>query len=201
MILRAHHVLDTQPSLQQRYRLPSHFLPRLCCLEEFLLTKGSLYMFVVYLKKPYFGSCPAVPLQVRLAVTAAQGGPLARVTRQLGQAAKGNRSRPPLCRWDWRGCARTSGPCSAREVCSAVVTVLDTSVSGGNTEPKPRTGGEEKNDRGQVSELSQCECREAVLIYTARGCNTLRDHQMKSAVEKKNGVWWKWLHFQRVLFI
>jgi len=65
---------------------------------------------------------------------------------------------------------------------SAVVTVLDTSVSGGQTEPKLRTGGEEKNDMGQVSELSQCEFREAVLIYTARGSNALRDHQMKSAI-------------------
>lgn len=62
-----------------------------------------------------------------------------------------------------------------------MVTVLDTSVSGGRTEPKPRTG-EEKNDMGQVSELSQYEFHKAVLIYTMRVSNALGDHQMKSAI-------------------
>lgn len=64
---------------------------------------------------------------------------------------------------------------------SAVVTALGSSIFGGRTQPKPRTG-EENSDVGQVSELSQDEFCEAVLIYTVRGSNALRDHQMKSTL-------------------
>lgn len=76
---------------------------------------------------------------------------------ELGEAPEGNHSRSLLCRCDGHGRARASDGSSAREMFSVVVTVSDTSVSGGRTEPNLRTGGEDKNDMGQVSELSQYE--------------------------------------------
>lgn len=98
-----------------------------------------------------------------------------------GKGSRGESQPPSALPRGGHGHARASGRCSAREMSSAVVTVLDTSVSGGRTEPKPRTG-EEKNDMGRVSELSQYEFHKAILIYTMRGSNALRDHQMKSAI-------------------
>lgn len=104
------------------------------------------------------------------------------LTLQLGEAPEVNLSHPLLCHCDRHGHARASGRCSAREMFSAVVISLDTSVSGGKMEPELRTGGEEKNDIGRVSELSWYEFCETVLIYAVRGSNALRDHQMKSAI-------------------